>query len=119
MRNQLAEISPDLVLGYESDGTPILKNLQLQNKQLEAQIKLKQQSQRVEENALALDTQKQRVNDLKDCLNINSLLCEIEKLEKECNEDGFWNDTRLMILPPEIFTVVATVVLLQNIRIQS
>lgn len=35
-----------------------------------------------------------RVNDLKDCLNINSLLCEIEKLEKECNEEGFWNDNK-------------------------
>lgn len=35
-----------------------------------------------------------RVNDLKDCLNINSLLCEIESLEKECNEDGFWNDNK-------------------------
>lgn len=35
-----------------------------------------------------------RVNDLKDCLNINSLLCEIEKLEKECNEEDFWNDNK-------------------------
>ena len=66
MRNQLAESNPDLVLGYESDGTPILKNLQLQNKQLEAQIKLKQQSQRAEENALALDIQQQKIDGLKD-----------------------------------------------------
>ena len=35
-----------------------------------------------------------RVNDLKECLNINSLLSEIDKLEKESNEDGFWDDNR-------------------------
>ena len=35
-----------------------------------------------------------RVNDLKDCLNINSLLTEINNLEEECNKDGFWNDNR-------------------------
>ena len=56
MRNQLADSNPDLVLGYDQNGTPILKNLQAQNKQLESQIKLKQQSQRLEENSLALDT---------------------------------------------------------------
>lgn len=33
-----------------------------------------------------------RVNDLKDCLNIDSLLCEINKLEEECNQEGFWDD---------------------------
>lgn len=56
MRNQLADSNPDLILGYDQNGTPILKNLQIQNKQLESQIKLKQQSQRLEENSLALDT---------------------------------------------------------------
>lgn len=56
MRNQLADSNSDLVLGYDQNGTPILKNLQVQNKQLESQIKLKQQSQRLEENSLALDT---------------------------------------------------------------
>ena len=35
-----------------------------------------------------------RVNDLKDCLNIDSLLSEIKKLEEESNEDGFWNDNK-------------------------
>ena len=35
-----------------------------------------------------------RVNDLKECLNINSLLSEIEKLEEESNEDGFWDDNK-------------------------
>ena len=35
-----------------------------------------------------------RVSDLKDCLNINSLLSEIEKLENESNKDDFWNDTK-------------------------
>ena len=35
-----------------------------------------------------------RVSDLKDCLNINSLLSEIEKLEAESNKDDFWNDTK-------------------------
>lgn len=33
-----------------------------------------------------------RVDDLKDCLNIDSLLCEINKLEEECNQEGFWDD---------------------------
>lgn len=56
MRNQLADSNPDLVLEYDKNGAPILKNLQIQNKQLESQIKLKQQSQRLEENSLALDT---------------------------------------------------------------
>jgi len=31
-----------------------------------------------------------RVNDLKDCLNIDSLLSEINKLEEESNQEGFW-----------------------------
>ena len=35
-----------------------------------------------------------RVNDLKDCLNIDSLLNEIKVLEEECNKDGFWNDNK-------------------------
>lgn len=35
-----------------------------------------------------------RVNDLKDCLNIDSLLNEIKLLEEESNSDGFWNDNK-------------------------
>lgn len=35
-----------------------------------------------------------RVNDLKDCLNIDSLLNEIESLEEESNKDGFWDDNK-------------------------
>ena len=35
-----------------------------------------------------------RVNDLKECLDINSLLLEIGKLEEESNSDGFWNDNK-------------------------
>ena len=35
-----------------------------------------------------------RVNDLKECLNINSLLVEIKELEEESNKDGFWEDNR-------------------------
>lgn len=35
-----------------------------------------------------------RVNDLKECLNIDSLLSEISKLEEESNADDFWNDNR-------------------------
>ena len=66
MREQLADINPDLVLGYDQDGSPILKNLKLQSKELEAQIKLKQQSQRIEENALAMDTLEKRTKEQKD-----------------------------------------------------
>ena len=66
LKNQIAQQSPDMVLGYEDDGTPILKNLKLQNQQYERQIKLKQQSLRLEENALANDTQKQRLQDLEE-----------------------------------------------------
>ena len=35
-----------------------------------------------------------RVNDLKECLDINSLLREIEKLEEESNADDFWDDNK-------------------------
>ena len=35
-----------------------------------------------------------RVNDLKDCLNIDSLLSEISKLEEESNKEDFWLDNR-------------------------
>ena len=35
-----------------------------------------------------------RVNDLKECLNIDSLLNEIETLEAESNKDGFWDDNK-------------------------
>lgn len=84
MRNQLAESNPDLVLGYDQNGTPILKNLQLQNKQLESQIKLKQQSQRLEENSLALDTLQRQTLGQK----------EFNKAYKEYNDMQLASDTR-------------------------
>ena len=84
MRNQLADSNPDLVLGYDQNGTPILKNLQIQNKQLESQIKLKQQSQRLEENSLALDTlQKQTLGQK-----------EFNKAYKEYNNMQLASDTK-------------------------
>ena len=84
MKNQLAEINPDLVLGYDQNGTPILKNLDIQNKQLESQIKLKQQSQRLDENSLALDTlQRQTLNQK-----------EFNKAYKEYNDMQLASDTK-------------------------
>ena len=35
-----------------------------------------------------------RVNDLKECLDINSLLSEIKELEEESNKEDFWNDNK-------------------------
>lgn len=35
-----------------------------------------------------------RVNDLKECLNIDSLLSEISKLEEESNKEDFWLDNK-------------------------
>ena len=35
-----------------------------------------------------------RVNDLKECLNIDSLLCEIKEMEEKVNMDNFWEDNR-------------------------
>ena len=35
-----------------------------------------------------------RVNDLKECLNIDSLLNEITEMEEESNKDDFWNDNK-------------------------
>lgn len=35
-----------------------------------------------------------RVNDLKECLNIDSLLREVSVLEEESNREDFWNDNR-------------------------
>ncbi len=84
MRNQLADSNPDLVLGYDQNGTPILKNLQLQNKQLESQIKLKQQSQRLEENSLALDTLQRQTLGQK----------EFNKAYKEYNDMQLASDTK-------------------------
>lgn len=84
MRNQLADSNPDLVLGYDQNGTPILKNLQLQNKQLESQIKLKQQSQRLEENSLALDTLQRQTLGQK----------EFNKAYKEYNNMQLASDTK-------------------------
>ena len=84
MRNQLADSNPDLVLGYDKNGTPILKNLQAQNKQYESQIKLKQQSQRLEENSLANDVLQRRVNDQK----------EFNKAYKEYNDMQLASNTK-------------------------
>ena len=84
MRNQLADSNPDLVLGYDQNGTPILKNLQIQNKQLESQIKLKQQSQRLEENSLALDTLQRQTLGQK----------EFNKAYKEYNDMQLASDTK-------------------------
>lgn len=84
MRNQLADSNPDLILGYDKNGTPILKNLQAQNKQYESQIKLKQQSQRLEENSLANDVLQRRVNDQK----------EFNKAYKEYNDMQLASNTK-------------------------
>ena len=35
-----------------------------------------------------------RVNDLKECLNIDSLLSEIKELEEKVDKEGFWDDNR-------------------------
>ena len=35
-----------------------------------------------------------RVNDLKECLNIDSLLTEIKEMEEESNRDDFWSDNK-------------------------
>lgn len=35
-----------------------------------------------------------RVNDLKECLNIDSLLSEIKDMEEESNKDDFWQDNK-------------------------
>ena len=63
IRNQLAQTNPDMVVGYDQDGNAILKNAKLYNAELERQIKLKQQSQRVEENALASDAYERRLRE--------------------------------------------------------
>ena len=84
IKNQLADSNPDLVLGYDQNGAPILKNLQLQNKQLESQIKLKQQSQRLEENSLALDTLQRQTLGQK----------EFNKAYKEYNDMQLASDTK-------------------------
>ena len=70
IREQLASTNSELVLGYNDDGSPILKNLELQSKQLENQIKMKQQSLRLEENLLAIQA-KQRQEQQKDDYNKN------------------------------------------------
>ena len=66
IQNQLAESNPDLVLGYDSDGNAILKNLKLQNKEIEQQILLKRQAQRLEENELANDVLERKTKEQKD-----------------------------------------------------
>lgn len=49
-------------------------------------------SREVYELRLNYNSSSKRVNDLKECLNIDSLLSEINSLEEECNQDGFWDD---------------------------
>ena len=41
-----------------------------------------------------LNSYMKRVNDLKECLNIDSLLAEIKKLEEESNSNDFWDDNK-------------------------
>lgn len=64
--NSIAQIAPESVIGYEEDGTPILKSYGAINKELERNIKLKQQSLRLEQNSLASDTLKRRLDNQKD-----------------------------------------------------
>ena len=66
IREQLASTNSELVLGYNDDGSPILKNLELQSKQLESQIKMKQQSLRLEENLLAIQAKQRQEQQKKD-----------------------------------------------------
>ena len=84
LKNEIASQNPDLVLGYDSNGSPILKDLKLQNEQYERQNKLKQQSIRLEENALATDTQQQRLQNLED----------YNKALEEYNELQLYSDTK-------------------------
>ena len=84
LKNEIASMNPDLVLGYDSSGSPILKDLKLQNEQYDRQIKLKQQSLRLEENALATDTQKQRLQNLED----------YNKALEEYNNSQLYSDTK-------------------------
>ena len=57
-----------------------------------------------------------RVNDLKDCLNIDSLLCEINKLEEECNQEGFWDDN---VKAKQVLKKLNTILLLKNLKIEN
>ena len=95
LKNEIASMNPDLVLGYDSSGSPILKDLKLQNEQYDRQIKLKQQSLRLEENALATDTQKQRLQNLED---YNKALEEYNNSQLYSDtkrKDGFFTDESL------------------------
>lgn len=95
LKNEIASANPDLVLGYDSSGSPILKDLKLQNEQYDRQIKLKQQSLRLEENALATDTQKQRLQNLED---YNKALEEYNNSQLYSDtkrKDGFFTDESL------------------------
>ena len=84
LKNEIASVNPDLVLGYDSSGSPILKDLKLQNEQYDRQIKLKQQSLRLEENSLATDTQKQRLQNLED----------YNKALEDYNNSQLYSDTK-------------------------
>ena len=66
IREQLAQTNPDMILGYDQDGNVILKNAKAYSSELERQIKLKQQSQRLEENALANDAYSRRLEQEKE-----------------------------------------------------
>ena len=51
-------------------------------------------SREVYELRLNYNDSSKRVNDLKECLNIDSLLNKINELEEESNRDDFWDDNR-------------------------
>ena len=95
LKNEIASQNPDLVLGYDSNGSPILKDLKLQNEQYERQNKLKQQSIRLEENALATDTQKQRLQDLEDYNKALEEYNELQLYSDTKRKDGWLTDESL------------------------
>ena len=95
LKNEIASANPDLVLGYDSSGSPILKDLKLQNEQYDRQIKLKQQSLRLEENALATDTQKQRLQNLEDYNKALEKYNNSQLYSDTKRKDGFFTDESL------------------------
>ena len=95
LKNEIASMNPDLVLGYDSSGSPILKDLKLQNEQYDRQIKLKQQSLRLEENALATDTQKQRLQNLEDYNKALEEYNNSQLYSETKRKDGFFTDESL------------------------
>ena len=90
IKQTIAQNIPDAVLGYEDDGTPILKSYQSINKELERQNKLKAQTLRLEQNSLAnniLSDQKDRLKEYNDAYKeYNELMNETSVSNKK---DGF------------------------------